>query len=59
MKLVVNLLVTFGLMLVLLLAVGLLGGVGTVELVLWSALLVVVLAVVARRSSRPGRGPSS
>ena len=52
MKMVVNLLATFGLMLALLLAVGFLGGIGSVELGIWTALLVVMLAVVARRSRR-------
>jgi hypothetical protein len=51
MKLVARLLTTFGLMVVVLLAVALLGGVGTVELSIWTFLLVVLLVVVgvARR----------
>jgi len=55
-KLALNLLLTVVLMLVLLFAVGLLGGVGSVELVLWAALLVVALVVVGRRTSRAGKG---
>jgi hypothetical protein len=52
MKLALNLVLTFGLMVLVLLAVGLLGGVGTVELGIWVVLLVVALVVVARRSRR-------
>jgi hypothetical protein len=52
-KSVLNLLATFVVMVLLLFAVGLLGGVGTVELWLWIALLITSLVVVARRS-RPG-----
>jgi hypothetical protein len=51
-KLVLNLVMTFGLMVLVLLAVGLLGGVGTVELGIWFVVLVVAMAVVARRSRR-------
>jgi hypothetical protein len=51
-KLVLNLLMTFGLMVLVLLAVGLLGGVGTVELGIWLLVLVVAMVVVARRSRR-------
>jgi hypothetical protein len=55
MKLALNLVVTFGLMVLVLLAVGLLGGVGTVELGIWFVLLVVVMVVVAKRSRRQVR----
>jgi ABC-type dipeptide/oligopeptide/nickel transport system permease subunit len=52
-KLVLNLVMTFALMVLVLLAVGLLGGVGTVELSIWFVVLIVVaMAVVARRSRR-------
>jgi hypothetical protein len=52
MKLALNLLLTFGLMVVVLYAVALLGGVGTVELGIWFVLLVVAMAVVVKRSRR-------
>jgi hypothetical protein len=52
MRLVVRLLTAFGLMVVVLLAVALLGGVGTVELSIWTVLLVVVLVMVVVRSRR-------
>ena len=52
-KLALNLLLTFVVMVLLLFAVGLLGGVGTIELGLWLALLVIALVLVTRRS-RPG-----
>ncbi|MDX6373663.1 MAG: hypothetical protein QOD98_2651 [Nocardioidaceae bacterium] len=52
MKLALNLLLTFGLMVIVLYAVALLGGVGTVELGIWFVLLVVAMVVVARRSRR-------
>ena len=50
MKLTLNLLLTLALMVVVLFAVGLLGGIGTVELGLWVLLLVASLVVVAWRS---------
>jgi hypothetical protein len=53
MRVVVRLLATFGLMVVLLVAVALLGGVGSVELGIWAVLLVVALVVVGVRSRRP------
>ena len=56
MKLVWNLLVTFALMVAVLLAVGLLGGVGGVELSIWALLLVVALVVVGVRSRRQASG---
>jgi hypothetical protein len=59
MKLALNLLVTAAVMVLLLLAVGLLGGVGTIELWLWLGLLVVALVVVAKRTDRSGQGASS
>jgi predicted membrane protein len=52
MKLVAKLLTTFGLMVAVLLAVALLGGVGTVELSIWAVLLVVLLVVVGVRTRR-------
>jgi hypothetical protein len=55
-KLVFNLLATFVVMVLLLFAVALLGGVGTVELALWAALLVISLAVVAKRSGQGSSG---
>jgi hypothetical protein len=56
MKLALNLVVTFGLMVLVLVAVGLLGGVGTVELGIWFVLLVVAMVVVAKRSRRQVSG---
>jgi hypothetical protein len=56
MKLVVRLLTAFGLMVAVLLAVALLGGVGTVELSIWTILLVVVLVVVVVRTRRLTNG---
>jgi hypothetical protein len=53
MRLVARLLATFGLMVVLLVAVALLGGVGTVELSIWAVLLVMALVTVGVRSRRP------
>ena len=50
MRLALNLLVTFVGMVIMLYAVALLGGVGTVELSLWTVMLVAALVVVARRS---------
>jgi hypothetical protein len=52
MKLALNLVVTFGLMVLVLAAVGLLGGVGRVELGIWFVLLVVAMVVVVKRSRR-------
>lgn len=52
MRLAVRLLTAFGLMVVLLFAVGLLGGIGSVELSIWVVLLVVVLVTVGIRSRR-------
>lgn len=56
MRLVVRMLTAFGLMVAVLLAVALLGGVGTVELSIWTVLLVVVLVVVGVRTRRPKSG---
>ena len=56
MKLVWNLLVTFAVMVAVLLAVGLLGGVGAVELGIWVLLLVVALVVVGVRARRQPSG---
>jgi hypothetical protein len=56
MRLALNLFLTVVLMVVLLLAVGLLGGIGTVELWLWVGLLVLALVVVGWRTSRGGQG---
>lgn len=56
MRLVVRMLTAFGLMVAVLLAVALLGGVGTVELSIWTVLLVVVLVVVGVRRRRPKSG---
>jgi hypothetical protein len=56
MKLFLNLLGTLVVMALLLFAVGLLGGVGTVELTLWAVLLVAALAVVTVRSRRGASG---
>ena len=52
MRLVVRLLTAFALMVALLWATALLGGVGTVELSIWTVLLVVALVVVVVRSRR-------
>jgi hypothetical protein len=49
-----RLLVAVALLLALLFALGLLGGVGSVELLLWLLVSVVVLTVVAVRSRRVG-----
>jgi hypothetical protein len=51
-KLFFDLLRTLVVMVLLLFAAGLLGGVGTVELTLWTVLLLVALAVVVTRSRR-------
>lgn len=56
MRLFLNLLGTVVVMVLLLFAVGLLGGIGTVELSLWAALLLVALVVVAVRSRRHSSG---
>lgn len=56
MKLVARLLTALGLMVVLLFAVALLGGVGTVELSIWAILLVVVLVAVGVRTRRRTSG---
>lgn len=47
-----NLLIAALLMLALLFAVALMGGMGTVELSIWVVLLIAVLTVVATRSRR-------
>ena len=52
MRLVVRLLTAFALMVAFLWATALLGGVGTVELSIWTVLLVVVLVVVVVRTRR-------
>ena len=56
MKLVLNLLATFGAMVALLLFVGFLGGIGSVELGIWALVLVVLLVVVGLRSRRQTGG---
>jgi len=56
MKLIWNLLVTFALMVAVLMAAGLLGGVGTVELSIWTVLVVIALVVVGMRSRRQSSG---
>ena len=55
-KLFINLLSAFVVMVLLLWAVALLGGVGTVELSIWAVLLVAVLVAVAIRSRRTTSG---
>jgi hypothetical protein len=52
MKLALNLVWTFGLMVLVLFGVALLGGVGTIELGIWLLLLLVAMAVVAKRTRR-------
>jgi hypothetical protein len=52
MRLFLSLLGTVVVMVLLLFAVGLLGGIGTVELTLWAVLLLAVVAVVTARSRR-------
>jgi hypothetical protein len=56
MKLVWNLALTLGVMVLLLFAAGLLGGIGEVELLVWAVLLVAALTVVGWRSRTRASG---